>query len=74
MNYYKKELQRMKQNFEFSLKIYDYDPMLQRTLCVQMMEKVEKFFIPRNFSALYKDKKALYDEIQTVYMRLKGDK
>lgn len=70
MNYYEKELLRLERNFNFSLGIYSRNRQLQRTLCVQMMKKVNALFIPRSFWFLKLSQDKLYQRIQTVYLQL----
>lgn len=72
MNYYERELERIRRNFKFSLGIYEGQPQLQKTLCQEMMTKLKKFRIPKNFSSLYSVRKEIYDEIQNVYVALKN--
>ena len=67
MNYYEKELLRMRRNFDFSMKIYEGRPLEQKTLCLQMKEKVEHFRIPKNFAILYRDRQQLAYYIQDAY-------
>ncbi|GAB2024498.1 hypothetical protein OfM1_05690 [Lactovum odontotermitis] len=72
MNYYKQELERIRRNFRFSLGIYDRQPLLQKVLCREMMTKLKKFRIPKQFSFLFPVRKEIYDEIQNVYVALKN--
>lgn len=70
MNYYEKELNRLRQNFDFSLKIYSRNSLLQQTLCIEMMEKVDKLPIPKQFPLLIDLQEKLYQDIQAVYVQL----
>lgn len=70
MNYYEEELIRLRQNFDFSLKIYSRRILLQQTLCIQMMEKVNKLPIPKQFPILIDLQEELYQDIQAVYVQL----
>ncbi|MCT3091776.1 hypothetical protein EFN92_03665 [Lactococcus lactis] len=70
MNYYEKELIRLRRNFDFSLKIYSRRILLQQTLCIEMMEKVDKLLIPRQFPLLIDLQEELYQDIQSVYVQL----
>lgn len=70
MNYYEKELIRLRRNFDFSLKIYSRSILLQQTLCIEMMEKVDKLSIPKQFPLLIDVQEKFYQDIQSVYVQL----
>lgn len=74
MNYYEKEIERARNNFNFSMKIYSGNSLLQRTLCVQMMARLDKMWFPKELTGLYPKKKQLYREILNVYCGLVGNK
>lgn len=67
MNYYEQQLERFRRNFNFSFKIYEGRPLEQKTLCLQMKEKVEHFRIPKNFAMLYRERQQLINYIQDAY-------
>ncbi|WP_032946587.1 hypothetical protein [Lactococcus lactis] len=74
MNYYEKALLRLRRNFNFSMGIYSGRPLLQRTLCKQMMQEVDELFIPRPYPLLRVEQDRLYLEIQEIYLTLLGQK
>ena len=70
MNYYEQQLERFHRNFNFSFKIYEGRPLEQKTLCLQMKEKVEHFRIPKNFAMLYRTRQQLVNYIQDTYLEV----
>lgn len=70
MNYYEQQLERFRRNFDFSFKIYEGRPLEQKTLCLQMKEKVEHLRIPKNFAMLYRDRQQLVNYIQDTYLEV----
>jgi hypothetical protein len=52
------------------MQIYSGNVLLQRTLCVQMMEKLSNFFIPNQLLSAKIMRHQLYQAIQNIYVQL----
>ena len=71
MNYYEQTIAHRRQNFVFSMGIYDGRVGMQRALCMDMIRHLNHLWIPKPYLEAYHLRKKLCDDIQAVYLMLR---